>query len=109
MVVMNIEQSLLMAVSFLISRGRPVSIFCPTAQLGQYQPDRVIPPPNEKLRLVIPLPNEKLRLVIPPPKCKAQPPLNEKLRWLLLPPNEMLNWVLPSQNENPMGIILTPK
>jgi hypothetical protein len=59
--------------------------------------------------LVIPLPNEKLRLVIPPPKCKAQPPLNEKLRWLLLPPNEMLNWVLPSQNENPMGIILTPK
>jgi hypothetical protein len=48
------EQSLLMAVSFLISRGRPVSIFCPTAQLGQYQPDRVIPPPNEKLRLVIP-------------------------------------------------------
>jgi hypothetical protein len=50
------EQSLLMAVYFLISRGRPVSIFCPSAQLGQYQPDRAIPPPNEKLRLVIPLP-----------------------------------------------------
>jgi hypothetical protein len=76
-----------MAVSFLISRGRPVSIFCPTAQLGQYQPDRVIPPPNEKLRLVIPPPNEKLRLVIPPP--------NEKLRWVIPPPNEKLRLVIP--------------
>ncbi len=35
---------------FLVLRGRPVSLYCPSAQLGQYRPDRVIPPPNGKLR-----------------------------------------------------------